>query len=158
MGAASRTSVWADDRTEVDEERFIEAWDSFNPTEAVWRMFCGLRLRGSRAKRLLHSPGSTATGFVWAPFCGFAHCVSAEPQSTKQLHSGQRDSTDARQRNASAAGGRDGGDDARARCLRATCTADVQGNPRRGQRIERPDVQPQPPLLRPDPGLLHLEA
>ena len=26
-----------------------------------------------------------ATGFVWAPFCGFAHYVSAEHQSTKQI-------------------------------------------------------------------------
>ena len=38
-------------------------------------MFCGLRLRGSRAKSLLHLPGSSTTGLVWAPFCGFDHCV-----------------------------------------------------------------------------------
>ena len=52
--------------------------------ESVWRTFCGLRLRGSCAKSLLHLPGSSITGLVWAPFCGFDHCVSAAHQSTKQ--------------------------------------------------------------------------
>ena len=53
-------------------------------SESVWRTLCGLRLRGSRAKSLLHLPGSSTTGLVWALFCGFDHCVSAAHQSTKQ--------------------------------------------------------------------------
>ena len=34
------------------------------PWKAAWRTVCGLRLRGSRSKRLLHSPGSSTTGLV----------------------------------------------------------------------------------------------
>ena len=53
--------------------------------EAVWRTLCGLRLRESRAKWLLHSPGSPTTRLIRTPFCNVAHCVSASHQSTKQL-------------------------------------------------------------------------
>ena len=45
-------------------------------------MLCGLRLRGSRAKWLLHSPGSSATGLDWALFVHVTRCVSAEYPST----------------------------------------------------------------------------
>jgi hypothetical protein len=36
------------------------------------------------AEWLLHSPGSSTTRFIWAPFCGVAHCVSAEYLLAKQ--------------------------------------------------------------------------
>ncbi|WP_263818543.1 maltotransferase domain-containing protein [Salinibacter sp.] len=39
----------------------------------------------SSAERLLHSPGSAATGLVWAPFMHVARCVSAEYPSAKQV-------------------------------------------------------------------------
>ena len=54
-------------------------------SEAVWRTVYGLRLRGSRAERVLHSPGSAATGLVWVPFVHVARCVSAKYPSAKQL-------------------------------------------------------------------------